>query len=528
MSKVNYLSHVNSSTDKDGVNRRVNPYYLFDDKPVTILGLSAFIAAYPDEKLTVDENSLTYGKKAIPLNKDGSVNLRYHGPSGTHTAYSAAAVIQSFIRSRTGEQPVIPTTDLKGKYIFFGASAPALHDQHNSPFGGKYSGVEVHATFLDNLLSDSFFKPVSASFNYLSTFILSVFCGFFMMVFSSSRGQMLSVLVFVALSFIYPYTAAAAGYRVEMVLPFSASITAIFTSLIFNYMTEGKQKRFIQHAFNHYLSKHVIDQLIENPEKLKLGGVRSELSIFFSDVEGFTTISERMTPEALIEVLNEYLSEMSDIILSEQGMIDKYEGDAIIAFWNAPVKVKNHALHVVRAALNCQKALSEMRDLLAAQTGTPLKMRIGIHTGAAVVGNMGAKERFDYTMLGDSVNLAARLEGVNKQFGTYTIISEVTKEQMLDAYPTRELGKVAVVGRKEPVRIYEPMFKEEYTERQKDIENFLAGLELFYQGKITQAKEVFEKTAPTDPASKKYAEKCQLVLEGKSEAKDGIWVMTSK
>ncbi len=228
-----------------------------------------------------------------------------------------------------------------------------------------------------------------------------------------------------------------------------------------NYSTEGRQKRYIKNAFKQYLSPAVIEQLISHPERLKLGGERRELSIFFSDLQGFTSISEGLSPEELTALLNEYLSAMTDIIQEEGGTVDKFEGDAIIAFWNAPLDLDDHALRAVRSALRCQESLARMRPAFRERVGKDLYMRIGINTGPAVVGNMGSHSRFDYTVLGDAVNLAARLEGINKQFKTYTMISQATLEQMADAFPVRELSRVAVVGRKEPVTVYEPMFEEE-------------------------------------------------------------------
>ena len=192
------------------------------------------------------------------------------------------------------------------------------------------------------------------------------------------------------------------------------------------YTTEGRQKLFIKNAFKQYLSPAVIEELIQHPERLKLGGERRVLSIFFSDLEGFTGISEGLEPEELTALLNEYLSAMTDIIQEEGGTVDKYEGDAIIAFWNAPLLQPDHAERCVRAALRCQEKLAEMRPAFRERIGKDLRMRIGINSGPAVVGNMGSHTRFDYTMLGDAVNLAARLEGINKQFGTYTILSQAT------------------------------------------------------------------------------------------------------
>ena len=214
-----------------------------------------------------------------------------------------------------------------------------------------------------------------------------------------------------------------------------------------NYVTEGRQKAFYRHAFKHYLSPVVIDRLLEEPSRLKLGGERRELSIFFSDLQGFSSISERLDPQALTTLLNDYLSDMTDIILEEEGTVDKYEGDAIIAFWNAPLTQPDHALRACRAALRCQQKLRERNQEFLQRAGSAFWMRIGINTGPVVVGNMGSRQRFDYTVLGDAANLASRLEGANKAFGTDTMVAESTWIQTNGQLKGREIGLLRVVGR---------------------------------------------------------------------------------
>ncbi len=273
----------------------------------------------------------------------------------------------------------------------------------------------------------------------------------------------------------------------------------------------------------------MIDQLIVHPERLKLGGERRELSIFFSDLEGFTGISEGLDPEALTNLLNVYLTAMTDIIHEEGGTVDKYEGDAIIAFWNAPLEQPDHALRCVRAVLRCQAKLAEMRPELRKSMGKDLKMRIGVNTGQAVVGNMGSHSRFDYTMIGDAVNLAARLEGINKQFGTYVLISESTMKKMDDAFPAREVSRVAVVGRREPVVVYEPMMPEDINEKSQQIMNkFAEGLKLFYAGDFQQAQNIFSGLVQEDPVARSYVAKCRELIEHPPDNWQGVWVITTK
>ena len=223
----------------------------------------------------------------------------------------------------------------------------------------------------------------------------------------------------------------------------------------YKYLSEAKQKKFIRNAFSTYLAPAVVQQLIDSPGHLNLGGEERVITAFFSDVQGFTSISERLTPGELVELLNEFLTEMTDIILSYEGTVDKFEGDAIIAFFGAPNPVADHARRACLTCLDMQRRLDALRDRWRTAGKPELHMRIGMCTGPAVVGNMGSKNRMDYTMMGDTVNTAARLEGVNKVYGTYTMVSGSTYRAGGDGILAREIDAVNVVGKGEPVTLYE-------------------------------------------------------------------------
>jgi adenylate cyclase len=219
---------------------------------------------------------------------------------------------------------------------------------------------------------------------------------------------------------------------------------------------------------------------------------------------------------------------MTDIILDAGGTIDKYEGDAIIAFWNAPLDVPDHAKRAVRAALECGRKLAELRPGFKARIGRDVYARIGINTGQVVVGNMGSHQRFDYTFLGDAGNLASRLEGINKQFGTYLMISEYTLARLEGEFAARELSRVRVVGRAEPLRVYEPMFKDDYAARSDMLRTFDEGLQKFYAGAFEDAIAIFEAIKEVDPAARAYGAKCRALISDPPDAWDGVWVMTEK
>jgi adenylate cyclase len=315
-----------------------------------------------------------------------------------------------------------------------------------------------------------------------------------------------------------------------MVAPLTGILLTFLAATLYNYATEGSQRRFIKSAFSQYLSPPVIEQLLAHPEQLSLGGERREISIFFSDVQGFTTISEKLDPSTLTELLNDYLTFMTNIILDSGGTIDKYEGDAIIAFWNAPLNFPDHAARALGASLECHRKLAERQDFFFEKFGCRLLTRVGLNTGYAVVGNMGSDKHFNYTMLGDSVNLAARLEGLNKQFGTYLMCTENTFNQAVETglFFGRKLAQVAVVGKKEPVTVYEPLPEELFREQEPILRRFGEARDMFYGSNFAAALPLFETlTAQGDKPSFFYAEQCRYYLEAPAEWK-GFWQAASK
>jgi adenylate cyclase len=524
------LANVHQVADGDGVFRRGQLFNLFDGQPLPSLALGTYLAGNPAaHTVEIEGGRLIIDGRKVSIDSRSRVLLRYRGPSQTHTAYNAAAVLQSELRLLEGGEPSVDPDLLKDRYVLFGFTAPGLYDLRPSPVAGTYPGVEIYATMLDNLLSGDFMRPLPWPAAALLILILAVGAGLAGSAGSSAGRTTLVYVIFLPLAPALSLAAYALGWWLPLLASeLGVALTLVSSSLV-NYATEGRQKRYIKGAFKQYLSPEVIEQLIAHPERLKLGGERRELTIFFSDLQGFTSISEGLSPEDLTALLNEYLSAMTDIIQEEGGTIDKYEGDAIIAFWNAPLEQPDHAVRGVRAALRCQGKLSAMRPDIRARIGKELHMRIGMNSGPAVVGNMGSRTRFDYTMLGDAVNLAARLEGVNKQFRTYTMVSAATVEGASGVFPVRELGRVAVVGRKEPVTVYEPMPPELFEPAQDRLSAFAAALAAFYGGTFPEAQAGFAAIAEQDPAAAAYVEKCRALQSSPpTGAWNGVWLMTSK
>ncbi len=527
---MNRLGNVIEEPDADGIVRRVHLFRGFAGRAVPSLALAAYLSTSPGEA-KIAGSTLVLGGNRVPLDRNGGAILRFRGPRGTHDKFSAAAVIQSETRIRMKQKPVISPDEFKDCYVFFMPTASGTHDLKVTPVGSRYPGGEVHATALDNLLARDFLRSTPAWLTIISTLLITLFSAG--AAFRPARTWLTAAAFFALL---LPVGLAAGAYELGLWWPVIPQILGVLMAvagvLVLKYATEGRERRFIRQAFQHYLSPDVITHILQDPSKLSLGGERRELSIFFSDLQGFTSISEKLDAGELTTLLNDYLSDMTDIILDLGGTLDKYEGDAIIAFWNAPLDQDDHALRAVRAAVKCQRKLAERRPEFQERTGQVLRMRIGVHTGEVVVGNLGSRRRFDYTVLGDAANLASRLEGANKALGTYTMVSSATWEQALRADPDlvgRELGDLRVVGREKPVRVFEPLGSGVEI-RGSDLaaaREFERGLRLCRAGKWPEAAAVFCALAP-EPAAVTYADKCGKLAQSKEGQWDGVWNLTSK
>ncbi len=526
------LANVTSTLDKDGYARR-NRFNAPSRNAEPGLSVASLILS-GDMDLLND----------VPIAKGGGMYVRFQKDLTRFAPYNAAQIIASEYAiekaEKDGVEPdfsgdVLDPSAFDGMHVFFGLYAPGLFDICTSPVSAVYPGVGVHICQLDTIVEEKFLR------NCPALFVL------FLILFTAILGTLLGALFnqiqlrkiiaesvfFICIILLYvagTYFAFVRGLILPVAAPVLSFVISFITSVSESYIVEGRQRRYLKSAFRQYLSPAVIDSLIENPQLLQLGGERREITAFFSDIEGFTTISEGLNPEQLTQFLNTYLSAMSDIILAHGGTIDKYEGDAIIAFWNAPTYQSDHAKRAVDAAFECQQKLGQMQEQLTAITGRPVKQRIGLNTGIATVGNFGSNKRFDYTMMGDTVNLASRLEGINKQFGTYTMCSEQTMMQAVEsgcALFFRNIANIAVVGRKEPIRVYSPMEQSVADSMEKSFTRFEDAYSLFFDGKFANAKEMFEQNAE-DVVSLKYAEKCTELMNNPPKNWQGFLQATQK
>jgi len=496
--------------------------------------------------------------------------------------------------SMVDESYQIPTSPFKDKICIIGASVEVLHDYKKSPFftyGGDpvlLPGFEEHATAVQELLDGDFIQVLGSTIEFthdsaLTQIILIVLAGLLAYVLLTAFNPLVSGLLVVlemlvylsvsigyftndslwllkyVLSAILPSTTVqnAAWLTINMpavggslVVPVISPLASIFLTyggnVIYKFLMEQKDKRFLRKAFGAYISPELIDMMHENHQQPKLGGEAATCTPYFTDIQGFSTFSEMLSAEELVTLLNEYLTEMTDILLDEKGTLDKYEGDAIIAFYGAPVKLEDHAERAVRTAIRMQARLGELREKWKSEGDRwpefvhYMQMRIGISSGEIVTGNMGSMGRMNYTMMGDPVNTAARLESSAKQYGVYTQISHHTAKLIGDEYVLRELGTTRVMGKQEALQTFEIIgYRQDLTDAdRKLLEVWGEALKLTKQQKWDEAIKAFleaEKLERQFPGRK--SNPCRTYLDDRiphwqanppGEDWDGVWVFTSK
>jgi len=460
---VRGLGNVILSPDRDGVYRAVALFTRLQD----FLFPSLAVAPLTD-RVRFKGRKVFLDGKALFLNREGQLLLHFYGKDFQFPRMSAVDLFTAY--QSPGDSLFQKVRGaIKDRYVIVALTAPGLYDLKPTAVTSVSPGAYVHGILLTNLLRADHVREVGGQWKYALMLLLGGILGYAIL---GDVSFWKNTMIFLAFVMGWPVLASGMFFGQDSWLGFLSFELAFFLvfgiTSTYSYNTEGKKRRVIRQLFSCYMSEVLVKELESNPQKARLGGDRRFITIFFSDLANFTTLSERFEPERIVSLLNEYFTEMSQVILESQGVIDKYQGDGIMAFWGAPISLEDHAARACLAALECQARMNKINESLSREGIPPLSMRIGLHSGDAVLGNMGSAQRFDYTIIGDNVNLASRLEGVNKQFGTKVIVSEVTCLQAGDRIETRELDLIAVKGKEKPIRIYELLGeKGSLTEEQK-------------------------------------------------------------
>lgn len=574
--KARMSGFFNTRPDPDGIYRKTPLFVRFQDRVYPNLALATLMAALGQRQVLVKVagdgvESVRVGTTEVPVDAQGQIYAKYRGPRGTFHYVPAWRVLEGKLEA--GE--------LEGKIVFLGTSAAGLVDLRATPLDPVLPGVEVHATVVDNILAREFIQrpPWAWGLELLLLLAAGVLTtGLLTWVGAAWSLPPLGAGA-VGLGYGAFWSMQAKGFFLSPLYPLLVLAVNFALLTLLKYWREEGQKKYLHATFQSYLSPELIEEMFRSKTNPTLGGEARVITAFFSDVQGFSTFSEKLTASQLVELLNEYLTAMTDILLADKGTLDKYEGDAVIAFFGAPMDVPDHGYRACRVAVEMQNKLAELRKKWSTERQGPgeaernvkgyppevwapgdkwprivhqMRMRIGLNSGEIVVGNMGSTMRMNYTMMGDAVNLAARLESGAKQYGVYTLVSEATLGQPArdergepcrvgDLVEARFIDTIAVVGKSEPVRVFEVVaLRGGLTEGQRELlrvfgeamEHYLAmrwdaacegfaradALELVPEAKVTPSRafmarcELFKATPPVAPG----------------EAWDGVFRLTSK
>jgi len=519
----------NTIPDSDGIVRSIPMIMRYGGVVYPSLSLEMIRAASGAKKIEVyyDEvgvRGVAIGKLEIPTDRFGRLLVNYRGPAKSFKYISAIDVYKGKVDKK----------EIEGKFVLIGTSAPGLLDLRATPFDSVYPGVEAHANALDNMLKGDFlYRPSWAEGANLALILV---CTIATIIMTAYAGAASSVLLFLAtLSGLFGglyYLLFKEGIVLNILFPLASTVLTFVSLTLMNYFLESRQKEFIKAKFAKKVSPAVVEDLLKHSDMNSFEIKEKFVTIFFSDIRGFTTLSEAMgSPKALIGLLNEYMTPMVDIIVESKGTVDKFIGDAIMAYWNAPNEVPNHEDAAVTAAVKQIKSLKELNEKLKAVGKPTIDIGIGINTGDVTVGEMGSYGRADYTIIGDPVNLASRLEGLNKPYHSHIIISEFTKAGLKNEYVIRELDLVKVKGKNEPVEIFEVLdvgapseeFRSEYA---KYKEALLAYRGSLFHDALAVFKELHDKTGGF--LYNLYIERCEHFIENPPVDFDGVFTFTTK
>jgi len=477
---VSGLGHNYAVLDQSGGLRRIPPFVRIADRYMPSLGVAAALRALgiQPQEVALEGHTLRLRDRLVPLlssqiadpivpgatREQLTMMVNYRGPAvlpggeKPFTRFEVRHIINSEIQLLNGEKPEVDPGAFKDKIVFVGLTASGLVDIFQSPFDnkgqGRMPGVQMHASIADSIISNRFIRPAAVGWRVAVTLAGAVAIGLLAAFFPFNAAAPAGVVVMGAWV-AYAVFAFKSGLWLNMTEPLAAMGLALFSGTAYQYFVEGREKREVKRLFGRYVSKDVYDELIAHPDRAELGGKRREMTVLFSDIRGFTAITESGQPEELVAQLNEYFSRMVDIVFRHHGTVDKFVGDMVMALFGAPLDDPEHAEHAARAATDMVEELGRLNLKWAGEGRAQLDIGIGINSGDMIAGNIGSSSIMSYTVIGDNVNLGSRLESLNKDYKTRIIISDATRERLSGAYDIRPLGNVTVKGKTRPVAIFE-------------------------------------------------------------------------
>ncbi len=452
------LGVVAIQADPDGPTRTLTPLYRYHNRlfPAFSLAIAAkYIGGMPRPVLEPGP-VFEFSSRRVPLDADGRMVIRWYGKEHTYRNWSVWQVFNSAVELDAGEKPEIPSETFRGKIVLIGATATGISDLHANPFSPHYPGVELHATLIDNFLHGDFMRVADPRLETAAILGMALVAA--VLVYAFNSAVVYTVLAFaVALDY---FGAACWWFNnrdlwIPLVAPLAAGAVAYTGSTLVRYASEGREKRKYRKTLMKYVSPQLVETIMADINWASLRAEKKRLTVLFSDVRGFTTISEKFPPEMVVATLNEHLNMMVSVIFKYQGTLDKFVGDCVMAFWGAPLAQPNHAELACRAALEMIEGLEKLNQKWQSEGRPTLQVGVGVNTGEMLFGNIGSEQRMDFTVIGDSVNLGARLESATKELHASIVISEATFQQVRDLAQARPLGEISVKGKEQKIVVYE-------------------------------------------------------------------------
>ncbi|GAB6282365.1 MAG: adenylate/guanylate cyclase domain-containing protein [Ignavibacterium sp.] len=567
----NSIGLVNMNADNDGVHRRYLPfiYSSVTENRIPTFAFSILNKYYnlPNNYISINQKKYFYfNNKKIPKYDNNSILINFYGSSRTFPYYNFLDILddnefttndelqlKEQINTWSNEEyGLLHSNIFKDKIILIGSTLPEDKDIIPISFAqglkkgdNQIYGVEFHANMIQNVLSNNFITKENKLTEIILIFILTILSFYFSSFLKEIKTDLgllieaLNILLIIIFVFILRmfsfYLFNNFDYLFILTSPSLGIAVGYVVSTAYHFISERQQKSLVKGMFSQYVDSSIVDELIKNPDKLKLGGERKILTVLFSDIEDFSTFSEKMNPEELVSFLNEYFSEMSKIIFENKGTLNKFIGDGILTFWGAPIYISEHAYFACKSALEMQRKLTILRNIWIKQNKPEIKIRIGINTGNMIIGNIGGLKKFDYTIMGDNVNIASRLENANKEYKSQILISESTYELVKEKFIIRELDLIIVKGKTKPLRIYELIgFQNDpiSEEKIKSLNYFTEGLIHYRKKNFSEALELFQKCNSNnceDEPSKIYIERCKYFLKNPPDKNwNGVFIFQSK
>jgi adenylate cyclase len=559
-----YFGYFNARLDSDGSIRQSKLFVRSGSKYVPSIALKAYLVAtnrsaelklinHPKvENLLITSNiDISDAEEgtfvhSIPVSSEGIAVINYAGPSKTIPHASAADLLDESKNTVLVEQRNLKTNLIelkeqpkseffKDKIFVVGATSIGVFDMRVTPFDGNFPGVETHANVIDNLLRKDFLAKNQKEPTYLPyfLFLLGIILSIALSYFGALSGLGFALAISAIIFYVDKVFLFQKGILVSTAFPIAQILFSYLILTFYKYFTEERSKKELRSTFSKYVSPAIVEEILQDPKNLELGGRKEHVTVFFSDVRGFTTISEKLDPRALSDLLSAYLTPMTDLVFKNRGTLDKYMGDAMMAFFGAPVHYPEHAKYACRCALQNLVKLEELRKEFAKKGLPDIDIGIGLNTGECSVGNMGSETVRSYTVMGDAVNLASRLEGINKTYGTRIIISEFTQQEAKSDFLTREVDWVRVKGKLKPVKIFELMAEGKTNPLLTEVAKYFDdGYNHYHNKQFAQAIKSFEQALskkPEDETSKIYIERCQeFIITPPPPEWDGVYVMKTK